>query len=283
MKKRLINILFIAFILVMAGCENVNDPIVWEGKQIGFDGNSSQVFVDYTAATSSMVEIPVMLIGEQQGSPISYTVTVDAANTTAAEGVVYNIAQKSKSINASSSYSYIEVEVLPSGFTEGGQTETISLNVTSDQVEVAPNFANFTLNVTSFCAFNIDNFVGTYDVDEPGYGVYEVNAAAIDVDTLQIDNFWDSGWAVNYVFSGDLNQTVLIPAQSADFGDGLILTVTGSGTYDGCTGNFSVQYSVDGNDGVNYDTNTHTFTKTSTKTTTKFTGNRGLTFVGKVE
>jgi len=110
-----------------------------------------------------------------------------------------------------------------------------------------PDTITFDINV--FCTFDINTFVGEYSCDEAGYGVYPCNLS-IDPDNenaILNDNFWDwpaEGETLRYEFSGDFDQIVTIPEQDFIFGDGSEGTVVGSGTYNGCTGEMTVEYDV---------------------------------------
>jgi hypothetical protein len=125
---------------------------------------------------------------------------------------------------------------------------------------------SFSVKVT----LNINNFVGTYDCDEPGYAHYDVHATKINATTIEIDNFWDSGFVLRYEFD-DMGNVNIIPKtfpQSAT----VTYVVTGSGVYNNATGEFEVEYQVvrntytfkiEGNTVVTavLDANTHTFVK----------------------
>lgn len=120
------------------------------------------------------------------------------------------------------------------------------------------------ITVTKFCSLDdLSLFTGNYSCNEPGYGDYNVTFSTIDGEpnALMVDNFWDSGWQIKYVFSMDFDQTVTIPPQAQEV-SGDAVTVSGEGKYDGCTGSFWVDYTVQrDSDGAFYDVNTHTFTK----------------------
>jgi len=64
--------------------------------------------------------------------------------------------------------------------------------------------------------------------------------------------------SVDYTFSADFEQTVIINPQVVDYG-GTPLTVNGSGTYNGVTKTMVVDYTVVDGDGGVWDDNTHTF------------------------
>ena len=49
------------------------------------------------------------------------------------------------------------------------------------------------VTVKAFCALDINNFIGAFDCDEAGYGVYPVNFTKHPTlaNTIVNDNFWD--------------------------------------------------------------------------------------------
>lgn len=119
-------------------------------------------------------------------------------------------------------------------------------------------------------ALNINNFVGTYDCDEPGYAHYDVHLTKISANTIETDNFWDSGWVLQYVFD-DMGNVTITP-KTFKTSSTVTYTVTGSGSFNNATGEFYTDYEVvkntytlklEGNtvsSAVN-DANTHTFVK----------------------
>jgi len=140
------------------------------------------------------------------------------------------------------------------------------VNVDEKGIKTTSPMFSFTVSVN----MAIVNFVGAYDCDEPGYAVYTVNLTQVDANTILNDNFWDSGWPVNYQFDnmGNVNIIPVTFKTSAT----TTYTVTGDGTYDNTTGEFAVHYVVtkkvytlklEGNTVVTStaDDNVHTFTK----------------------
>ena len=76
--------------------------------------------------------------------------------------------------------------------------------------------------VGEFCPLNINLFLGAFECDEAGYGVYDVNFTldASDPNTILNDNFWDwpaPGAVIKYVFDGSIDQNIDIPLQDFEF------------------------------------------------------------------
>ena len=105
--------------------------------------------------------------------------------------------------------------------------------------------------------YDINKYVGVYDCNEPGYGHYNCNFTKVSSTTVQSDNFWDSGWAVNYVL--DAYGTVTLTPVSYTSG-GVTYDITGSGTFNNTTFGLVVHYVVKNHaTGAVVDDNTHTF------------------------
>lgn len=161
-----------------------------------------------------------------------------------------------KSVSADTRKATIEFATMPStGKAVLKVVETTSGGIKSPEkvVEIA---------VKSFCSLNINNFLGAYDCDEAGYAVYPVTFTKHPTlaNTIVNDNFWDwaaPGAVIYYTFSGDFLETITVPKQDFEFGDGIIGWVQGSGKYDGCAHTMVVDYTVN-YDGDNYATH-HVF------------------------
>jgi hypothetical protein len=140
------------------------------------------------------------------------------------------------------------------------------INTDANGIVVTSPLFSFTVEVN----MNIDNFVGLYDCDEPGYTHYDVNLTKVNSTTISNDNFWDSGWVVEYQFDNMGNVTLI--SKTIKTSSTVTYDITGSGTYDNTTGEFIVDYEVwkntytlklEGNTVVRaqQDANTHTFVK----------------------
>jgi hypothetical protein len=108
-------------------------------------------------------------------------------------------------------------------------------------------------------AYDITNFVGVFDCNEPGYGHYNCNFTKVSATTVSSDNFWDSGWAVSYVFD-DYGNVNITPVSYVD--KGVTYDITGTGKFDNKAKSFYVNYLVKNHaTGATVDSNTHTFVK----------------------
>jgi len=111
-----------------------------------------------------------------------------------------------------------------------------------------------TFSFTTLVKFDMKNMVGLFDCLEPGYGHYNCNLTSVNATTVKNDNFWDSGWSVNYVFNADGTKIDIVPITISGY------SITGTGSFDKMTGQWSVHYIVMQGTKL-IDDNTHTFTK----------------------
>jgi len=148
-----------------------------------------------------------------------------------------------KNVSSDTKTAKIEFNTMPpSGKAVLTVTETTSAGVKSGDTVLE-------ITVKKFCAFDINNFIGAFDCDEAGYGVYGVNFTkhATLVNTIVNNNFWD--WpgpnaVVYYTLSGDFLEKVTVPQQSFQFGDGYVGWVKGSGKYNSCSQTMIIDYTV---------------------------------------
>jgi len=120
--------------------------------------------------------------------------------------------------------------------------ETTAEGLKADDKEVR-------VKVVAFCVFDINNFIGEFDCDEAGYGVYPVNFTKDPVlaNTIVNNNFWDfaaPGSVVKYTLTGDFLEKITVAHQSFTFNDGTVGWVEGSGTYNGCAKTMILDYTV---------------------------------------
>lgn len=216
--------------------------------------------------TGVLDSIRVNLVGPQKSTPTNVSFTVDASST-AVSGFHYNlITTNTVVIPANESFGFIYFTVLDDNIA-AGELWKLKINLTAADggAQLSALYSTFTRGIRAQCPFLRSMFVGTYSTNEPGYGTYTNIASAHPTiaNAIVIDNFWDFGGVVRYEFSTNSSSpTVTLPTQSVVMG-GVTYTVSqnGAGSYDPCTGNFTVPYRVANGAGVTQDTNTHTFTK----------------------
>ena len=253
--KKLIKsfIIFAVAALVLNSCGEP-DPIIYDGPEfVSFTGGTSGSYFVQESNTPFPVQV-----GIPSPSTSDVTVQIELISATGEEGTQFDL-PSSVTIPAGDVIATIPVK----GYFENlaGRVDTLSFQLIGD--EVANFDTAYTVIMQQFCVFDINNFVGAYSCDEAVYGVYGVNFT-VDPDNANAvlnDNFWDfpaAGETVQYIFTGDFDQIVIVPEQEFTFGDGTVGSVVGQGTYDGCSGTMVVDYIVN-YAGGSYGTN-HIFT-----------------------
>jgi hypothetical protein len=105
--------------------------------------------------------------------------------------------------------------------------------------------------VTDYCTY-IDNWAATYAATESseifgGYGPYDVALTKTGTNTYASDNFYDSGWPLTLKFSPSTSvatQTVVAEKGTVTTGSGNVYVYQGSGTYNQCLGEISINMTV---------------------------------------
>lgn len=218
--------------------------------------------------------IKVNLVGAHQAEDVVVNFEIapgaDESGTTAVLGVHYRLVSNGQiTIPAGKSYAYIHYEVNDDVISDDpSEFVAIRINLTAtSKGRLSENYKTHRVVLGAVCPFNINQFVGTYETDEPGYGTYtNVSTLGANPNTIVIDNFWDVGASITYVFNPSTGQ-VTIPGQTFAVGT-TTYNVTGNGTgssFDTCTGEFVVPYVVRvgatiGSGSV-IDNNVHTFRK----------------------
>ncbi|MDH5598205.1 MAG: hypothetical protein OEY34_03720, partial [Cyclobacteriaceae bacterium] len=139
---------------------------------------------------------------------------------------------------------------------------TLKIKLTGGDLPFS-NYIEVEYQLQGECPFDINTFVGNYSCVEPGYGTYGVvstDYSATVPNSIVVDNFWDWGGTPYYTFDPN-SDVVTLPKQTISMG-GQDWIVEGSGTYDKCSGDFVVDYTVNqASTGDQWDSNTHTYTK----------------------
>ena len=183
-------------------------------------------------------------------------------SSTAIEGVHFESFSKSVSIAAGEYTGSVRIVPIVSNLDEA---YVLDIGIANSPVAEGVQFnQNFRLNLSRFCSLQIAEWATTFDCLEPGYGNYNVEfSLGVDDNTIVADNFWDFGGNVVYTFSESSSPAeaiVTIEEQTVLMG-GSEYIVEGSGTYEQCSKQMVVDYTVIlAADGSIQDENTHTFT-----------------------
>ena len=185
--------------------------------------------------------------------------TLTAAGTATA-GTDYQLTETSVTILAGERNGVFKVKIIDDTELDGNETIIVSASANGITGEGA-----YTITIEADkCEFIRTSFLGLYDVNEPGYGHYDVTFTPdpANANTIISNNFWDYGGVVKYVFNPATN-AVTLPTQDVVMGGTTYVVSAGTGTasYDKCTFSFVVPYVVRlKSTNAVQDTNTHTFT-----------------------
>lgn len=254
--KILKNIFFLAIALVFAGaCEDKEDFENLPSADYRYVGivpsrlsNNGQVFEGTGSATAS-IDVPLFYYNNNEAASITFTIGGDAQL-----GVDYNL-QGVESAAGSTFVVALPVDTTGTFFTiipvsndTQNDNKTIELDITGlpdGMFAGAPVRASQDIVILDDdCPYDFDKFVGTASVVENGTtGPYAVNAIEVAPNTIQVDNFWDSGITASFVLV-PCDGSVQVPAQSTPaFGDpdG---NIVGSGSWDDQTGELVVDVTI---------------------------------------
>lgn len=273
MKKLSIYLCVLFTALLFTSCEE--DLIVYNGENyVIFEGTSASISESAAART-------ITVLRSNADDALSAEIGVNsyfANSTSTSADASFSLSSTSISFAAGEFSTTFTITPVDDIDASGAKIVELTFNSLS-QSGVSAGFPgasafNGTFTVTLVdddCPFDITAFAATFNANEPGYGDYDVTFTQVDANTIVANNFWDFGGVVNYDFNTNSSTPeVTLPAQDVVMG-GTTYRVIGTntdngtgadGTYESCTGNFTVNYRVyDATGTVLQDDNTHTFTK----------------------
>ena len=225
MKKLLSYILPVLLLggMVFTSCDDLNDPILYDQIKVGFENSTSTASVDVRSTEDLTVEVPIMLIGEHQSSDVTITVEADLMYTTALPGTMYELVNPTVTIPAGESYGILEVQVNRDGFVQAGEEYQLELLILESSIDIAPNFNRNTMTIKTIKPYDINDFIGTYtvnEVDDEGTAIdpYNITTALYgegeEVDTILVSGLWDPSSETIQVLLNKTDNTVTIPEQN---------------------------------------------------------------------
>lgn len=249
---KIILVAVVGSLLFATSCFKAEDPVYNDATTGGaytlqFTTVSSTVLM--TPADDAPFEIPfgIKILGAPMASDITVNVKILDGTTTTSEQVKLMDGNKI-TIKAGEVQGNNPILVDPTKFALSPDVFSFEVQIEGENIAEfgGTSTSNFVYNV---CPFDILEWLGGWSCDEVGYEVYDASFT-LDADVpnrIHNTNFWDwpgAGATVYYDFSGDENQIVTIPDQPFTYGDGTEGSVSGSGTYDACTGKFECTYDV---------------------------------------
>ena len=177
------------------------------------------------------------------------TLVVDAANSTAKEGVDFTIANKTTTLKAGSATGSIPVTLLESGATLAGKS--IAFKLQSNTLKSAKFNQDLKLNITLACDFVNTKFNGNYKVVTdtwedyaigdlvpvtPGGAANQVYIRATNNPYLRNSNGATAYMILTVAADGSAVVTSNVPFDYGSF----LAPITGSGKVDRCTGDINL-------------------------------------------
>jgi len=242
-------------ILVGISCEDKDDFEDLASAEYRYVGivpsrlaSNGQVFEGTGSATAS-IDVPLFYYNKGESASITFTTSGDATL-----GEDYNVTGV-ESISGSSFVVALDGDTTATFFTIvpvandiQNDNKTISLEITGlpdGMFAGAPvSAAEDIIILDDDCPYDFERFVGTASVIENGsVGPYAVNAVEVAPNTIEVDNFWDSGITATFILV-PCDGSVQVPAQSTPaFGDpdG---NIVGSGTWNDETGELIIDVTI---------------------------------------
>lgn len=257
--KRTHTIFGILLLFLCASCEE--EAISYEDPPyIGFTTFSTSI----SEKNESFV-IEVANVGPISSSDIVVNYAIESSST-AQEGVDYDVVSGTEGtivIPAGRQYGSLVITTLDNGMVDGDLNLVMTLTDNNAELNNGNGDISNTLTISIIdndCPFDINEVIGLYSCDEPGYAVYDVNFTIYEpiANAILIDNFWDFGGTPYYILN-PIEGTAELPEQTVNMG-GNDFVVSGSGTYDVCAETFVVDYTIVFAGDV-IEVNTHTFVK----------------------
>lgn len=250
MMKNIVKTISLLMLIMAYGCET------YESAEPDFS-DSYPAYVEI--ANNAAVTVPeggniMIMLTSRTVVYDSYTVSYEITGDYTASGTV--------EVPGGKNQYEVALPVEAGIVTDDALSATVILTDVSDGMALGRNGRNTSVDVsiTRFVPFVKDDYAITFSCNEPGYGDYQCDFVAGDGDNVLTNtNFWDSGYEIDYTFSADFDQKVVIEPQVQMYGE-TPLTISGSGTYDGVTKTIIVDYTVVDDTGAVWDDNTHTFT-----------------------
>lgn len=179
MKNYINKLVPLVIILLLGACHDNNVELYNGPSQIHFTETNSSILVD---ESEPMVNIQV---GVTKAVDVDrqFTIQVDIDESTAIEGVGFELLSPQITIKAGEVLGEVQVRCLYAGAEPNGQL--LKLNLTAGNSESVADFQNaYYLELYKYCDFSQSTFIGTFQVIETDYWQntyeYEVEATAGD-------------------------------------------------------------------------------------------------------
>ena len=239
-------------------------------EELAYDGNSQLLFsAPQSTATATIASgagtatynVPFGVL-KQVDSDSDVTLVVDPANSTAVQGVDYNIPNATVTLKAGTATGVIPITLLEGGATLAGKK--VAFKLKSNSLTLAKFNQSFVLTLSLTCPFVNTKFTGNYSVVTDTWADYSVGdkvpvtpgATASQVYVRATNNPYLVNPSTSYMIltvAADGTFTLASNPGSFDYGagGGGILSPIGSGTVDRCSGDINISTLKFGNNAGN--------------------------------
>ncbi|TVR14251.1 MAG: DUF4843 domain-containing protein [Balneolaceae bacterium] len=162
--------------LVLAGC----DALDFSDQDKTYQGDQKVKFVESSSSFTAFEPVDEKQIAVshliEESSNTSYTVSVDTEQSTAQEGVHFNMPSNSVTIPANEFIGHLVIELLQDELLE---EKILVLNLDSPNTVISHR--SITLSLAAFFEFERDNFLGEWELEYPWfYGPGTSNYVAVE-------------------------------------------------------------------------------------------------------
>jgi hypothetical protein len=198
---KFLTIILAGLVLVFfQSCEEDQDRLIYDGEAKAFfmDGKEGAFYVPNESSPKKTIKIGLVKPAEND---MTLAVKVVDSLSTAVEGTHFTMPE-TVTIPKGEIEGTIEVTGIYTGFT--GEKVQLTLALDTEEA-MSEDKMMFVLNMDRFCPFNIEDFVGTWAVNEVSeyngaYPEYNVTTEIHNGDTLVVHNLWENTPDVYMVF-----------------------------------------------------------------------------------
>jgi len=197
--------------LLLTACEQ-NKVGLYDGPDEAFFIKTSGSIVVDEANPTYTIEIGTSNV---HNSERTYTIEVDTDQSSASEGFDFEFITNTVTILANEATGMFEVKGLYNGVSPDGRTAVFK--ITSSSEGIADYKQNFALDLFKFCSFDLDAFIGNYQVHENSYFGYfsytSVSTAGENYNEVYFSNLWEVQGAKTMIRFDTRNSECTIPDQ----------------------------------------------------------------------
>ncbi|EFK37880.1 Uncharacterised protein [Chryseobacterium gleum] len=235
------------FALIISACSERDDAVYDGDNFVSFGAESSEATVVKGTTSKEVAVVYTTLSEAKQNTEVK--IAVDAANSTAVEGVDFKILNKTDNLAAGQKVGNFKIQLLESGAKE--TQKTITFKISSPSVANATFNQTHTLKYSLECPFNMSGFTGTYKVVTDTWEDYSPGAlitiqpgpAANQFKILSTNNPYISNPNTSYMLvTVQTNGNITVASNEAFSYGGTTgnMNVSGTGSVNFCTNGINI-------------------------------------------